>query len=174
MDLRAPIAGMSLTKEPGNAPWEQPPLYNTPEEALGFYFQKMENAEIVDDLMFSLENDFPLEILVDSMTSVGVMEGYHSVDVKTLISPVLHEHLKTLAETLDIEIIEFAGPSKEEKVKEKDKKRTVVMLEKSLGGPPAKISPEVQAQADEEMGEAPSQDTPEEEVVEAPLIKRRM
>jgi len=180
MDLRAPIAGMSLTKEPGNAPWEQPPLYNTPEEALGFYFQKLENGEIVDDLMFSLEQEFPLEVLVDSMTSVGVMEGYHSVDVKTLISPVLHEHLKTLAETLDVVFIEFAGPSKEEKLKEKDKKRTIIMLEKSLGGPPTKITPEVQAQAKEEMAETPLQDNPAEEAMEgpsmeaSPLIKRRV
>ena len=177
MDLRAPIAGMSLTKEPGNAPWEQPALYNTPEEALGFYFQKLENGEIVDDIMFSLENDFPLEILVDSMTSVGVMEGYHSVDVKTLISPVLHEHLKTLAETLDITFVEFAGPSQEDKIKEKDKKRTLVMLEKGLGGPPAKISPEVQAQADEEMAEPASQNNPVEETAEmgaSPLINRRV
>lgn len=173
MDLRAPIAGMSLTKEPGNAPWEQPPLYNTPEEALGFYFQKLEDAELVDDLMFSLEQEFPLEVLVDSMTSVGVMEGYHSVDVKTLISPVIHEHLKTLAETLDIPIVEFAGPSKEDKIKEKDKKRTIIMLEKSLGGPPTETTPEIQAQADEEMAEPASQDNPTEEAAEAPLIKRR-
>lgn len=172
MNLRAPIAGMSLTKEPGNAPWEQPALYNTPEEALAFYFQKLENAEIVDDIMFSLEQDFPLEILVDSMTSVGVMEGYHSVDVKTLISPVLHEHLKTLADTLEISFVEFAGPSQEEKLKDKDKKRTIIMLEKSLGGPPTKIGASAQAQAAEELGEA----APTEEVGKmppAPLIKRR-
>lgn len=172
MNLRAPIAGMSLTKEPGNAPWEQPALYNTPEEALAFYFQKLENAEIVDDIMFSLEQDFPLEILVDSMTSVGVMEGYHSVDVKTLISPVLHEHLKTLADTLEISFVEFAGPSQEEKLKDKDKKRTIIMLEKSLGGPPVKIGASAQAQASEEMGEIAS--TGEAgEMPPTPLIKRR-
>jgi len=174
MDLRAPIAGMSLTKEPGNAPWEQPPLYNTPEEALGFYFQRMENEEVLDDLMFSLEHGFPLDVMIDSMTSVGVMEGYHSVDVKVLISPVLHEHLKILAETLDIPLTEFAGPSKEEKLKEKDKKRTLVMLEKSLAGAPSEVSSEMQAQAKEELSEAPSQDNPIEEVAEGPpLIKRR-
>lgn len=169
MQLTAPIAGMSLTKEPGNAPWEQPALYNTPEEALAFYFQRLENAEIVDDIMFSLEQDFPLEILVDSMTSVGVMEGYHSVDVKLLISPVLHEHLKTLADTLGISFVEFAGPSQEEKLKDKDKKRTLIMLEKSLSGPPIKISANAQAQAAEELGET----TKSGQMEVSPLIKRR-
>ena len=176
MDLRAPIAGMSLTKTPGNAPWEQPPLYNTPEEALGFYFQRMSNPDTLDDLMFSLEHGFPLDVLVDSMTSVGVMEGYHSVDVKVLISPVLHQHLKILTDTLNIPIKEFAGPSKEDKLKEKDKQRTLVMLEKDLGGgTPTEVSPEMQTQAKEELAEAPSQDNPAEESVETPppLVQRR-
>lgn len=171
MNLRAPIAGMSLTKEPGNAPWEQPPLHNTPEEALGFYFQRLENEDVLDDLMFSLEQGFPLNTMVDSMTSFGVMEGYHSVDVKTLISPVLHEHLKILAETLDISITEFSGPTKDEKLKEKDKKRTLIMLEKSLEGASTEVAPEMQAQAKEEL----SEDNPVEESAEgpSPLVKRR-
>lgn len=173
MDLRAPIAGMSLTKAPGNSPWEQPPLYNTPEEALGFYFQKLEKPEVVDDLMFSLEHNFPLDVLVDSMTSVGVMEGYHTVDIKVLISPVLHEHLKTLAETLGIKFKEFAGPSDEQKLKEKDKQRTIVKLEQALGGPPSPISPEIAAQAKQEMSDS-TQETPQEDATDQPLIKRRM
>lgn len=165
MSLRAPIPGMSLTKEPGNSPWEQPPLYSTPEEALGFYFQKMENDEKMDDILFTLEQGFPLETLVDSMTSVGVMEGYHTVDVKVLISPVLHEHIRLLAETLGIDIVEEAGPSKEARIKERDKKRVAILLDKALSGP-TEVTPEIQAQATEEMTETPAEPQP--------LIKRRV
>lgn len=166
MNLRAPIPGMSLTKEPGNSPWEQPPLYSTPEEALGFYFQKLEDEGRVDDILFALEQGFPLETLVDSMTSVGVMEGYHTVDVKVIISPIIHEHIRILAETVGITVKEEAGPSKEDRVKEKDKKRIAIMLEKALSGP-VEVTPEVQAQAEEELAT-------EEPTAPEPLIKRRM
>lgn len=166
MKFTAPIPGMSLTKEPGNSPWEQPPLYNTPEEVLGFYFQKLEDEDTLDDILFALEQGFPLETLVDSMTSVGVMEGFHTVDVKTIVSPILHEHLRMLAETVDITIVEDAGPSKEDKMKERDKKRFTILLEKAMNSP-EEVTPSVQAEATEAVaggGEA---------VASSPLIKRR-
>ena len=175
MQFKAPIPGMSLTKEPGNAPWEQPSLYSTPEEALGFYFQKLENEDTLDDILFVLENGFPLETLIESMTSAGVMEGYHTVDVKVIISPVLHEHLRLLAETLDIDIVEEAGPSKEEKGKARDKERVKILLKKALSTDEP-VSPEMQEQAEEAL-EGPA-DNPEEEALEqAPtqsFIPRRM
>lgn len=170
MNLRAAIPGMSLTKEPGNSPWEQPPLHSTPEEALGFYFQKLEDEDILDDILFTLEQGFPLETLVDSMTSVGVMEGYHTVDVKVLVSPIIHEHLRILAETVGIEIVEQAGPSKEARMKEKDKKRIGILLQKALEGP-VEITPEVQEEASEALEEAGEG---EESMAPTPLIKRRV
>ena len=132
MKFDAPIPGSSLTKEPSNSNWEQPPLYDTEEDVLAFYLDRLSDEEVIDDLMFALEKKFPLSTLVDSMTSVGVMEGYHSVDVKMLVSPVLHEHLKTLAETLDIEVVEEDGPSKEDRQALKAKQRMLISLREEL------------------------------------------
>lgn len=164
----APIPGMSLTKEPGNAPWEQPPLYNKPEEALAFYLKRMEDEENLDDLLFLLEQGMPLSALVDSMTSFGVMEGYHSIDVKTLISPVLHEHIKILAETVDIAVVEDTGPTKEQRMKEKDKKRVSFLLSKALDEPETveELASDV-PEAQEMLSEEP------EQPLQEPLIKRR-
>lgn len=141
MDKRfmAPIPGQSLTREKGNAPWEQPPMYSRPEEALAFYMEKLTNEEALDDSLFLLEQGFPLENLVDSMTSYGVMEGYHSYDVKMLISPVLHEHIKALCEGADISIVEFNGPSDNEKRSAKEKQRLMAMLAAEFDKP---IAPE--------------------------------
>ena len=87
MQFMAPIPGQSLTTEPGNAPYEQPPLYAEPEKALAFYLQKLDDEEFIDDLMFILEQGMPVETFVNSLTSTGVMEGYHTFDVKVLIAP---------------------------------------------------------------------------------------
>lgn len=174
MAFKAPIPGMSLTKGVGDSPWQQPPLYNTPEEALAFYFKKFDDPDTLDDVLFSLEQGFALETFVDSITSAGVMNGYHTVDVKVLISPVLHEHFRLLAEAAGIKIKEFAGPSREEKLATRDKDRIKLLIKSTLEKPVNPSDEEI-AQAKEEMAEAPSEHNVKEESAEGlmPLIQRR-
>lgn len=174
MKFAAPIPGMSLTREPGNAPYEQPPLYPRPEEALGFYFERLDDEELIDDLMFTLEQGFPLSILVDSMTSTGVMEGYHTIDVKVLISPILHEYLLNLAQAAGVDVVEDAGPSKEERVKEKDKKRMAILIEKALNESGAPSEENVDKAEDMLEGETTEEPMAEESApAPIPLISRR-
>jgi len=173
MTFKAPIPGMSLTKGVGDSPWQQPPLYDTPEEALAFYFKKFDDEDAIDELMFTLEQKFPLETFVDSLTSAGVMNGYHTVDVKVLISPVLHEHFRMLAEAADVDIVEQAGPSKDEKRAKRDKDRIKHLVTVALENPSPPSQEDVAA-AKEEMAEPPSQDNLAEESVEkTPFIQRR-
>lgn len=179
MKMMAPIPGMSLTREPGNAPWEQPPLHDTPEKSLAFYLEKFDDEDTLDDLIFALEAGYPVDAMVDFLTSYGVMEGYHSFDVKVLISPILHEYIVSLAEASGIEYTEFLGPSKEEKIKQKDEKRAKALLLKSLNAGPATPSEESIDQAEDMMeeednGMSGEDNEEEDEAMSSPLIKRRM
>lgn len=176
MKLMAPIPGMSLTREPGNAPWEQPPLHETPEKALGFYLDKFDEEEKLDDLLFALEAGYPVDAMVDFLTSYGVMEGYHTFDVKMLISPVLHEYIVSLADAAGIEYTEFLGPSKEERMKTKDEKRAKVLLTKALAQGLPTPSEESVDKAEDLMEEdnGMSGEDNEEEMTSSPLIKRRV
>lgn len=174
MKMMAPIPGMSLTKEPGNAPWEQPPLHDTPEKSLAFYLEKFDDEESLDDLLFALEAGYPVDAMVDFLTSYGVMEGYHSFDVKMLISPILHEYVVNLADAADIEYTEFLGPSKEERMKQKDEKRTKALLLKSLNSGPTTPSEVSMDKAEDMMEEEDSSsEENEEEDMPSSLIKRR-
>lgn len=171
MKMMAPIPGMSLTKEPGNSPWEQPPLHNTPEEALAFYLDKFDDEETLDDMLFALEAGYPVAAMVDFLTSYSVMEGYHSFDVKMIVAPLLHEYLISLADAAGVEYTEELGPSKEARMAAKEKKRTQVLLTKALDTESAPSASNV-AEATEMVGEqAPVEGPP---VGEAPLIPRRM
>ncbi len=185
MKLAAPIPGMSLTKEPGNSPWEQPPLYDTPEKALSFYMEKFEDEESLDDLLFNLEAGFPVETMVDFLTSYSVMEGYHTVDVKMLVSPLLHEYFVTLADTAGIEYREEMGPTKDERMQEKEKQRAKVLLLKAMDEEPeqiaqtikevdaAPVTPDAAPMAPAPaMQEAPMSEPMAEEAPAAPLISR--
>lgn len=174
MKMMAPIPGMSLTKEPGNAPWEQPPLHDTPEKSLAFYLEKFDDEESLDDLLFALEAGYPVDAMVDFLTSYGVMEGYHSFDVKMLISPILHEYIVNLADAAGVEYTEFLGPSKEERMKQKDEKRSKALLLKSLNSGSTTPSGVSMDKAEDLMeGEGESSGEENEEEMSSSLIKRR-
>lgn len=156
MELMAPIPGQSLTHEPGSVPWENPPQYNTPEESLGFYFEALEDEEKLDDLIFLTQLGVSLQEIVNWITSLGVMEGKHTFDVKVLIMPILHEHLKMLFETAGIDFVEWSGKPKEEKMKEKEKQRVKALLMKALqSGDPSPENVEEATQALSGQEEAP-------------------
>lgn len=100
--LKAPIPGMSLTSEPGNRPWEQPPQLNTVAEVVDFYTDRMTNPEMIGNLLKLVEKNMPLYDISKSLTTINVMKGMHSVDTGMLVQPVIIEMLKTLAELNDI------------------------------------------------------------------------
>jgi len=102
MFLSAPIAGQSLTVEPGNVPWEQPPQYTTLDEVVNFYSDKMSDPEIVLDLLDLLKRDIPILTIVNTLTKSSLMQGYHYVDVGFLVTPILVEMIKTIAELNDV------------------------------------------------------------------------
>ena len=100
--LTAPIPGMSLVSEPGSYPWEQPPQFVTIDEVAQMYSEKMNNPEAIDDLMKLLEGNLPVSSIVNGMITMGIMKGFHTVDTGFLVTPVIAEIIKTLAELNDI------------------------------------------------------------------------
>jgi hypothetical protein len=110
----APIPGESLTREPGNAPWEQPPHLEKVEHVAAFYIEKLEDDKNLEDLLDVLDKGMPIEHLVSSMLLYGEMEGEHTMDASMLVSPVLHEYIKFLAESAGISYTEFQGDEVED------------------------------------------------------------
>ena len=102
--LDGPIPGQSLTTEPGNRPWENPPKMATVEEAIDFYIGRLSNPEMLNRSLDILEQtDLPITVLVEVMTMGGVMQGLHSVDISVLVSPVIVEFLRVAAEKAEID-----------------------------------------------------------------------
>jgi hypothetical protein len=156
--FNAPIPGESLTVEPGNAPWEQPPQFAKVDEALTFYMDKFEDDELFEDLLFILDNDMPIDLFLDTMLLYGEMEGRHTSDVSLLIGPVLHEHIKSVAEAAGIKYREFQGEGQEEKTKGKQ----IADLQMSLN-----LTPEEVMEEDEEVGSLM------EEIFETPPVEEK-
>jgi len=100
--LSAPIPGQSLTVEPGSVPWEQPPQYFTIDDVASFYSDKLDNPEAIFQLMSLLEDGIPILTVVNTMVKSSIMKGYHTVDTGFLVTPIIVEIIKTLADLNDV------------------------------------------------------------------------
>lgn len=100
--LNAPIPGQSLTVEPGSVPWEQPPQYVTVDDVASFYSDKLDNPEAIFELMSLLEKKVPILTIVNTMVKASIMKGYHTVDTGFLVTPIIVEIIKTLADLNDV------------------------------------------------------------------------
>ncbi len=47
----APIPGQSLTSEPKNSPWENPPQMNKPEEAVLWHLKKLDKPKSIKSVI---------------------------------------------------------------------------------------------------------------------------
>lgn len=100
--FNAPIPGESLTRPPKQYPWERPPKFVDPEEAVQFYLSKLNDPDQVEAMMDALELDVPVKVLVEGILRGGVANGMHTIDVSLLIAPVLHEFIVGYAQELNV------------------------------------------------------------------------
>ena len=99
----APITGQSLTSEPKNRPWRNPPQLDTVEDAMEYYLPKLSSPEIAPRLLDVIERGIPLTSLAETIVTGGAMQGIHSIDVGILINPILVEFMKGMAEIAEVE-----------------------------------------------------------------------
>lgn len=92
--LSAPIPGQSLTDTPRNYPWERPPQMADHEEVTKYYINKLADQDVMDDLAVLFDGGMPIGPFVESLTTSGVSEGLHSIDVSLIVGPVLHAFIK--------------------------------------------------------------------------------
>lgn len=100
--VTGPIPGMSLTKEPGSRPWESPPKLVQLSEVVDFYTDKFTNPEFVDALLYAISKGAPLYETAKGLANISVMQGVHTIDAAVLVTPVIVEMMKTVAELNDV------------------------------------------------------------------------
>ena len=132
VNLTAPIPGQSLTTEPKGFPWERPPEIDKPEDALKFYANNMSKQSVMDDIFTALDEGFPLDLLVKSIVTTGVMEGVHSIDVSLLIHPLLVEFVHTQAVAAGVKNIVKHAKNMQEEMSKKEKQMLVSRLQRAI------------------------------------------
>ncbi len=94
--------GYSLAGTPGKWPWERPPEFNTPSEAVDGLIDNLEKPDIQEQYVQLMAAGVSIEELVSTMTRVGFMEGKFTVDVAEIIKAPLAMYLMGLATEAEI------------------------------------------------------------------------
>ena len=129
--FNGPIPGESLTVEPGNYPWEQPPLHADPMDALEYHMEQLTDETVTDNVLGMLDLGVPASLVANTMLSSAVMNGIHSVDVKMLLKPILMMQIKALGDVAGIDYKDTMDDynDKDEIARIKTRKRLAAKLE---------------------------------------------
>lgn len=104
--LNSPVPGQSLTTEPGNRPWENPPQLPTVEEAIEYYTKRiLGEVDNHDSVLDMLETGLPVANAASILNKTSVMNGVHTIDVGILVTPVIEELLMTVADIYNVKYI---------------------------------------------------------------------
>ena len=98
----APIPGMSLTTEPKSRPWESPPQMTKVSEVVNFYSERLSNPDLMYSILDAVKKGIPIHDISLSLTKVSVMGGKHTVDTGMIVSPVITEMIKAMADLNDV------------------------------------------------------------------------
>lgn len=122
--LKAPIPGQSLTDEPKNYPWENPPEITDPEEAIAMHMSKFNNPEVIDNMLALLDIGFPVRAMAESILTASVAAGWHSIDVSLIIAPFMHEHIISMANEAGVSYVE--GFEKDEEAAQEKERQFIL------------------------------------------------
>ena len=127
--LQAPIPGQSLTATPRQYKWERPPQMADQEEVVKYYINKLADKDVMDDLAVLFDGGMPISPFVETLTTTGVSEGLHSIDLSLIVGPVLHAFLKAAMLQYGIDAKDDTyDPEKDPTEREKRRLQTAIQL----------------------------------------------
>jgi len=94
--FNAPIPGEMLTAEMGGRPWQRPPQFNTVEEAMDLYVDKLTDPKISANTVSVIQGGVPIGTLAETIMTSSVMQGTHSIDVGIIVVPFIMELMEYL------------------------------------------------------------------------------
>jgi hypothetical protein len=95
--FNAPPPGHSLTDNPQQWAWERPSIYSTPEDAMDFIVDKIEQPDTEDNFIKLMLAGVPVEAITNTITFTGFSEGYWTPDIAELLKMPVSMHLIGLA-----------------------------------------------------------------------------
>ena len=147
----APVPGQSLTDEPGNAPWENPPQMTNIHEMSLFMFKQLTSPKMAEQIILMLREGVPVEAIARVVLFGGFMEGKWTVDSALLIAKPIVQIITAIG---------IKGGLKQFKVSLED--RTNLKFRRNLADIKVKVERTAKDLAKNMVSEAPKMDIPQE------------
>ena len=133
------IPGQSLTSEPKNSRWENPPRMVDPEESLLWHLEKLQKPKSMEAAAGMMALGIDILTLTEGVLRAAVAEGEHSIDVSLIIAPVIHEYIKGIGDAAGVDYKEGFEDDEEEIDLEQvnmslRKKEAMEILAEQMGG----------------------------------------
>lgn len=100
--------GISWTAPPKSRPWLNPPKYVDLQDVAQNYVDILSSPETVDGLIDAVETEVPIASLAEAVMLAGVYKGMHTLDMGTLVMPIIMEMLVTAAELHKVKYTMYA------------------------------------------------------------------
>ena len=100
-----PVPGMAMTHELGARPWQTPAKHTTVDEVAQFYISQMQSDTFADQVTSLLETKMPITMIANSMNTVNIMEGMHSIDIGMMTMPIIMETIMLIADQQGIDYV---------------------------------------------------------------------
>lgn len=102
--------GWTLTQPPGKWPWDRPPKFVDPNEAITYILDRLEDEDVHEQFVKLMFAGISIEEIVNTIGIGGFSEGYFTPDVAELIKPPLAFYLLGVAADYEIPVRFFATP----------------------------------------------------------------
>ena len=175
------IPGQSLTSEPKNSRWENPPRMVDPEESLLWHLEKLQKPKSMEAAAGMMALGIDILTLTEGVLRAAVAEGEHSIDVSLIIAPVIHEYIKGIGDAAGVDYKEGFEDDEEEIDLEQvnmslRKKEAMEILADIKGGEDIDLSGLEDSESNEDMSEEKPQVEMPEPQEEKPmgLMSRRV
>lgn len=152
------IPGQSLTAEPKNAPYENPPELNTAEDAIMWHLNRLQEDDKMKALLDTLELGLDVVTITEGLLRGAVLGGMHSIDISLVIAPVIHEYITATADKVGIDFEEGLPDNSAQ-----DDEIEYQINEKKAKDMLAELDMEVEEEVEEPMQEELPMDMPMEE-----------
>ena len=174
--FKAPIPGQSLTDEPRNAAWENPPEMDTMEEAVAYYIEKLSDEDSTDDLALLFDLGANIQDVTETLLIMGTMKGLHTVDVQMLAAPIVGAYIKALMVPYGVETPETAVDPEKLRTERQKRRLDVIIadaIEKSVKSGEDEGTEMLRGMQDavDEEPEAAAIEQPMDEAPEEPMVE---
>ena len=114
--FRGPVPGQAMTPGEKSRPWFNPPKFNTVEEGMEFYLDTLSTQEQSRKLFSVIRTGIRITSITETITTGGVMEGDHTIDVALLLNPIIVEFIKGMCDVAGVEYTLDSTIPEEDKV----------------------------------------------------------